>query len=55
MGEPYFYPDNEMLSECCGAVSATEIVNSIGICNSCREWAEFSSEEEYDEEENEGD
>lgn len=53
MGEPYFYPDKEMLSDCCGAPSATEIVHGMGICSDrdCREWAEFKSDEEYEEEE----
>jgi len=51
MSEPYWYPDREMLSDCCGALSATEIVNNTAICSGCREWAEFYSEED---EKNEG-
>lgn len=55
MSEPYFYPDKEMLSDCCGALSATEIVDGMGICSDrkCRDWASFKSEEEYEKEEEE--
>lgn len=50
MGEPYFIPDGEMLSTCCGALSSTEIFDSIAICSDCKEWAEFSSEDEDEDE-----
>ena len=50
MGEPYWYPDREMLSDCCGATSITEIVDRTAICGECREWASFKSEEEIEEE-----
>jgi predicted anti-sigma-YlaC factor YlaD len=46
MSEPYFYPDHNKLSNCCGAVSLTEIVDDLGMCSKCREWADFAAEEE---------
>lgn len=49
MGQPYWYPDEEMLSTCCGSTSLTEIVDGIAICSDCREWADFTSEEDEDE------
>jgi|19_taG_2_1085344.scaffolds.fasta_scaffold16268_3 hypothetical protein len=41
MSEPYWTPDTEQLSNCCGALSGTEIVDDISICSDCGEWASF--------------
>jgi hypothetical protein len=41
MSEPYFYPNEEMLSECCDATSVGEIVDGLGMCSKCKEWSDF--------------
>jgi len=46
MSEPWIYPDEELLSGCCGAPSATEVIDGCGLCSRCKEWADFESEEE---------
>ena len=46
MSDPYWYPDQDKHSTCCGAVSATEIVDGDAICSACGEHADFEEEEE---------
>lgn len=41
MGKPYWIPDQDMVSNCCGALSATEIVDGDAICSKCGEHADF--------------
>jgi hypothetical protein len=42
--------DNERLSECCGSSSKIEIIDGLGLCSDCGEWAGFFTEEELDNE-----
>ena len=41
MGFPYWIPDQDRLSNCCGALSAGEIVDGDAICSKCGEHATF--------------
>ncbi len=45
MGHPHWTPDQYMLSNCCGALSAGEIVDGDAICSKCGEHATFEREE----------
>lgn len=44
MGHPYWIPDQDMFSNCCGALSAAEIVDGIALCSACGEHAEYYEE-----------
>ncbi len=46
MSDPYWTPDQDMRSNCCGALSAGEIVDGQAICSRCGEHATFEREEE---------
>ncbi len=48
MGKPYWTPDQDMISNCCGAVSCAEIVDGQAICSRCGEHATFEKEEPPD-------
>lgn len=45
MGQPWWTPDQDMLSRCCGALSAGEIVDGDALCSKCGEHATFEKEE----------
>lgn len=45
MGFPYWTPDQNMLSSCCWAISAGEIVDGDAICLACGEHATFEKDE----------
>ncbi len=45
MGHPYWTPDQDMRSSCCGALSCAEIVDGQAICSRCGEHATFEREE----------
>ncbi len=45
MSKPYWTPDQDMRSNCCGALSCTEIVDGLAICSKCGEHATFEREE----------
>lgn len=45
MGQPYWTPEQDMLSSCCWALPATEIVDGDAICSKCGEHATFEKEE----------
>ncbi len=45
MGHPHWTPDQNMRSNCCGALSAGEITNGDAICSACGEHATFEREE----------
>ena len=47
MSEPYWSPEMNKLSECCGAISSVEIVDDLGCCAECGEWSGFIKEEDY--------
>lgn len=46
MSKPYWTPDRDLHSNCCGALSAGEITNGDAICSKCGEHADFEREEE---------
>jgi len=46
MSEPYWCPDLDKYSNCCGAISDVEIVDNLGMCAKCKEWADFKNEDE---------
>jgi hypothetical protein len=46
MSEPYWSPEMDKLSECCGAISSVEITDNLGCCAECGEWSGFEKEEE---------
>ena len=41
----------ELVSNCCGARPSllTEVIDGIGLCGRCREWASFEPDEDEDE------
>ena len=45
MSQPYWTPDQNMLSSCCWALSAGEIVDGDAICSRCGEHADFEKDE----------
>ena len=48
MGHPHWTPDQDMLSNCCGALSAGEIVDGDAICSKCGEHAYFDTEQGHE-------
>ncbi len=46
MSEPYFYTDQDKFSHCCNAISLVEIIDDLGLCAECKEWANFNKEDE---------
>ncbi len=48
MGQPYWTPDKDMFSSCCGALSAGEIIDGDAICSACGEHADFEEVEEVE-------
>jgi hypothetical protein len=51
MSEPYWYPDTNLLTVCCSAVSACEVQGNVGLCHKCSEWSEMYDPEKDQEEE----
>tara|TARA_R100000750_G_C2335617_1_gene91960 strand:+ start:471 stop:647 length:177 start_codon:yes stop_codon:yes gene_type:complete len=57
MSEPYWSPELDKFSECCGAISSYEIISAMendvlvmmGLCADCGEWSEYYKEEEQNE------
>lgn len=47
------YINEEYLTECCGAPVLGEVVEGLGLCSRCGEWAEVSKDPEFENEENE--
>ena len=45
MSEPWWTPDTDRVSDCCGALSAGEIYNDFARCSKCKEMAGFIKEE----------
>ena len=33
-------------SNCCGAPSIGEVIDGLGMCSECKEWAEFEDEDD---------
>jgi len=48
MSEPWFYPNQEVRSDCCDAPAMGEVIDGIGICAKCKEHASFTNEDEED-------
>ncbi len=48
MGHPHWTADQDMRSNCCGAVSCAEIVDGLAICSRCGGHATFEKEEPPD-------
>ena len=46
MGEPYWIAEQDMFSNCCHALSATEISDGDAICSKCGEHAAFEKDED---------